>query len=410
MRAPPLLDFLIRGRWGGTTPLLSTLQPINAAWLAVIAGLGLSLIGVHAIDVAKGPLPLDPTQAAPISAMAIKQLLFLGVGLLAGLVIALPHARLLAAISWPLLLVCVGLLVFLLIPFVPSSIVTPRNGARGWINLGVADFQPAEVTKIAFALAVAHFLRYRRLHRRFIGLIAPGLIAAVPVMLITLQPDLGSASLFVPSLFAMLLAAGARLRHLAVIVIAAATAVPAAYPFMKPHQKTRIRALIQQVQGNREGADDINFQSFTAQRLVGAGGVTGLPKQRAKAMVRYNALPEPHNDMVFAVIVLRFGILGAIGTLALIGLWILSALATAAASRNPFGRLVLVGLAAFVAAQTAVNVGMTVGLLPIIGVTMPFVSYGGSSLLTSWLMTGLVFNMALHKPQPPFRDSFEYDD
>lgn len=375
----------------------------HGAWLCLLSAIALSLLGLYAID-------LGVVEGARRQADPAKQLLFVGVGLLAGVIVALPHYRLLGFVAWPVMVLSLASLVFLLLPGVPAWLVTPRNGARGWINLGVVDFQPAEPAKIAFVLAAAHYLRYRSTHRRFIGLVPVGLIAFVPMALIILQPDLGTASLFVPALLAMLLAAGARLRHLALIVTLAALAGPAAYPILKPHQKQRIAALIGQFEGRREGALDINYQSFTAQTLVGAGQWTGSTPGHARALVRFNRLPERHNDMIFAVIVARFGLLGAAAVLALYAVWLAGALLTAANCKDPFGRLLCVGFAGFVGAQAVVNIGMNVGLLPIIGVTLPFVSYGGSSTMTTMLMTGLIFNVAMRRPLPPFRPSFEWDE
>jgi cell division protein FtsW (lipid II flippase) len=391
-----MLESIVRGSHGGLGRLRQTFSLANAAWLTVLASLALSIVGLYAIDLAEARTPADSP-----SGTTLRQGVFLGVGLAAMAFAVVPHYRLLRFIAWPAYAACVALLVFLLVPFVPESIVTPRNGARGWIDLGVSDFQPAEVTKIAFVLTVAGYLRYRRDQRRFRGLIVPGLIAGIPVGLITLQPDLGSASLFVPSLFAMLLAAGARLRHLVLIVLAATLAAPLSWPLLREHQKRRFVAIVQQLRGSEEGAQDINFQSFTAQRLVGAGGLAGVPDARARALIHANRLPEAHNDMIYAVITLRFGLLGGAAVLLLYMLWTVGALATSAACGDPFGRVLAVGLTLFIGVQAVINVGMTVGLLPIIGVTMPFVSYGGSSMLTSWLMTGLVLNVGLRRPEGP---------
>lgn len=388
-----LVESIVRGGYGGSGPLRKNISLLHWGWVTLLASLALSLIGLYAIDLAEA----STIDRSP-SGTTVRQAVFLGVGMSAALFIAVPHFRLLRFIAWPAYIACIGLLVFLLVPIVPESIVTPRNGARGWINMGYADFQPAEVAKIAFALTVAGFLRYRREHTRLRGLLAPGLIAALPVGLITIQPDLGSASLFVPSLFAMLLAGGARLRHLVLIVLIATAAAPASWPLLRPHQKVRIIAILQQIRGSDEGAQDINFQSFTAQRLVGAGRVWGNTDASSRALVRYNRLPEAHNDMVFAVICLRFGLVGGLGVLLLYLIWICSALATAWHCREPFGRVLIVGLTAFIGTQTLINIGMTVGLVPIIGVTLPFVSYGGSSMLTCWLMTGLVMNVGFRRP------------
>lgn len=388
----------LRGVWLG----LRGLNIAHAGWLTVGASAILSVAGVYAIDVAVGygSEGLHPT--------AVRQAVFAAIGMVAGAIIALPHYRLIGRVSWPLMILGLGLLVFLLVPGVPPTIVTPRNGARAWINLGPVDMQPSELVKIAFVITTAWYLRYRTAHRRFLGLIPPALIAGVPIGFIMLQPDLGTASLFVPALFAILVAGGARLRHLTIIVLVAALAAPAAYPILQPHQKARIAALWSQVQGSREGADDINYQSFTAQRLAGAGRASGMAGDHARAVVHFNRLPERHNDMIFAVIAARFGLLGGLGVLMAYAAWVAGAMFVAMACRDPFGRLIAVGLAAFVGAQAFVNIGMTIGLLPIIGVTAPFVSYGGSSMVTAWLMAGLVLNIGLHRPRPPFRDSFEY--
>jgi len=404
----PIWVRLIRGDgWSGHS-VLGSVRVINAAWLTLIASLALTVLGVYAIDLAEATRSGTPDGS--LSLIAIKQSVFLVVGMVASVVIALPHYRVLGYVAGVAYALGVAMLVFLLVPFVPEWLVTPRNGAKAWIDLGVVDFQPGEVMKIAFVLLVARYLRYRSQHRRLRGLVVPGVIAAIPVGLITLQPDLGTASLFVPTLFAVLIAAGARLRHLALIVVCAALAAPLAYPLLRPHQKERLVGIFQQFRGDETGAYDINYQSTRAQTLIGAGRALGNPEPASRALVRYNELPEDHNDMIFAVIVNRFGLLGGLGVLLLYGVWIAGALRVAASCRDPLGRLIAVGIPALIASQMMVNIGMNLGLLPIIGITLPFVSYGGSSLVTSWLMTGLIVNIALHRPRPPYRSSFEYAD
>ncbi|MBM4108129.1 MAG: hypothetical protein FJ255_04870 [Phycisphaerae bacterium] len=379
------------------------LRPLNVAWLSVLAGVGLSVVGVYGIDVAE-----SVQGTGDLSATSLKQLLFLAIGLGAGAVVAVPHYRVFGRLSWPAYAGLVGLLVFLLIPFVPLWLVEPQNGARAWINFGSFNFQPSELGKVVYVAALAWYLRFRKHHRRFTGLLPPAIITAIPVGLITLQPDLGTAMLFVPALFAVLLGAGARLRHLVVVVLLSAAAAPAAYPLLKPHQQARIDGLVKQFQGDRSADQDINMQSRVAQRLIAAGGAQGVGDAKSRALVRYNALPERHNDMVFAVLVNRSGALGGAAIVGGLLLWVAGALLTAAFTRDPFGRLLVIGLAGIVAAQAFVNIGMNLGVLPIIGVTLPFVSYGGSSLITTWIMTGLVFGVALRPPKPPVRAAFDH--
>jgi rod shape determining protein RodA len=284
------------------------------AWLTVLASLALSLVGMYAIDLATS---LETQEGA--AKLVTKQGFFIGVGMLAAAVVAFPHHRFVRMVAWPSMWIVLGLLVFLLLPFVPASLVTPRNGARAWIDVGPIDFQPGEVAKIAVVLVLADYFRYRKNHRTILGLVPPALITMVPVALIVLEPDLGTAMLFVPCLFAMLVAAGARLKHLASIVLIGILAGPAAYPMLKPHQKERITGLINMIQGNPEGADDINYQSLTAIRLAGAGQLEGMTEEKSRAVIHFNHLPERHNDMIFAVIVNRFGMLGGLGVLALYG-------------------------------------------------------------------------------------------
>lgn len=405
---PSKIFRLIQGGGRSNEPITKAIKVINYGWITVIASLLLTLIGIYAIDL--GLSSQSSTGEVVLSTTAIKQMIFLVLGMVACAVIALPHYKLVTAFAWLLFFVCLGLLVFLLIPGVPKSIVTPRNGARSWINLGFTDFQPSEVMKIAFVLAVAQYMRFRSEHRRFKGLIVPGIIAAVPVALITVQPDLGTASLFIPALFAMLIAAGARLRHLTLIVLCAAMAAPVGYQFMKPHQKARIDGLIKQFQGDTSTNFDINFQASRAQMIISAGQATGMSDDTTRAMILYNRLPEQENDMIFAVVVARFGFVGGFVLLVLYGVWVGGAFVVAASCREPMGRLIAVGIPAFIATQVVINVGMNIGVVPIIGITLPFLSAGGSSLITSWLMTGLIVNVALHRPKPPYRSSFEYAD
>ncbi|MBK7406220.1 MAG: FtsW/RodA/SpoVE family cell cycle protein [Phycisphaerales bacterium] len=399
------LAHLIKGSSSPVRSLRSTIRIVHAGWVVLLAGLGLSLIGVYTIDVATNP---TSSGAFDLSALAWKQVVFLIVGLLGAVVIALPHYKLFATIAWPLAFLSLGLLMFLLVPGVPRWLVSPINGARAWITLPMFNFQPSEPAKIAYVLFMALYLRQRDPPESILSLIPPGLLTLIPIGLITLQPDLGTASLFVPSLFGMLVTAGAHLRQLALIVLLASLSAPLAWPFLLPHQKSRFEALLQQIQGDRSREQDINFQSFTAQRLIGAGGITGQSDDKARALVRFNRLPEAHNDMIFSVVATRFGVLGSLAVIGLFLIWFAGALVVAAACKDRMGRITAVGLAGFIAAHVVVNVGMNIGLLPIIGVTLPFVSYGGSSMLTCWLMNGLLFNIAMRRELTPYNPAPRY--
>src|SRR5690606_21052995 len=161
------------------------------------------------------------------------------------------------------------------------------------------------------------------------------------------------------------------------------------------HQERRIAAMIWPERYRNKEA----FQGTVGTRLIGAGGLVGVGEERAALLIKVNALPEPHNDMVASVVGLRWGVVGIWTLLSLYFILVLSFLLVAARSKDPVARLACVGFAAIVSTQVAVNVGMNIGLVPIIGITLPFVSYGGSSLLTMYAMLGLTLNFASRRPQ-----------
>lgn len=383
---------------------------IGPAWIVVFAALALSLLGIYSIDLAEGLRPAPADAILGLSRSAISQLVYLVVGLVVGVAVALPDYRRYGEASWFLMALVSGLLVFLILPFVPPSIVRPRFGARSWIDFGPASLQPSELAKLGYVLLLAWYLRFAKNHRSIKGLLPPAIITGIPVALIMLQPDLGTACLFIPTLFAVLVAAGAKLKHLGLIVLIAAGAAPAAYPLLRPHQKERIQGLFEQIRGNTASSQGINYQPLTAQRLIGSGGVTGLTDERARTLTQYNDLPEARNDMIFSIICNRFGLLGAVVVFALYLVWIAGAVWVSARCREPFGRLVVVGFIGFLLTQVIINVGMNVGLLPIIGITLPFVSQGGSSMLTVWTTVGLIVSIAAREPNLTLRRSFEYPD
>ncbi|MCH8344687.1 MAG: rod shape-determining protein RodA [Planctomycetes bacterium] len=368
----------------------------NVGWVCVGAALLLTSGGVAAIATAE-------------PGFALRHLVHLLVGLAAAAIVAVPHYRWTQRLSYPLLAVVLAMLVFVLIPWVPDVIVRPRNGARRWINLLVTDFQPSELAKIVYVLALANYLRFRSNYRRLLGLLLPLALTFVPMSLILIEPDLGTAMLFLPTLFAMLIAAGAKLRHLAMVILLGLSLAPAMYPLLKPHQKDRLKALVAQVTGDTRYENDIGYQGARAMTLAGAGGWRGLGKQHAAALIIYNHLPEDHNDMVFAVICCRWGLLGGAATWAGFLVLCTGGLLIASQCKDPFSRLVCVGIVALLFSQMTINTGMAIGVMPITGMTLPFVSYGGSSLVSAWIMIGLLLNIAMRRPRYLAREAFAYD-
>lgn len=391
-------------RWGYTATGLYSgtdararlgLRLATPAWLCVGAAVFLSTVGIAAIGTTRPEL-------------ASRQLLFLWVGLGAAIVTTVVPPRSLRNLSWVFLAIAVALLVFVLLPFVPKSLVTPRNGSRAWINLGVSDFQPSELAKIAFILCLAQWYSLQGSPRTMRALLVPVALAALLVGLIVLEPDLGSALLFAPTFAAMTIVAGVRMRYIVLSLLAAAVIAPMAYfVALKPYQQARIDAIAAQIRGDDRFESTIGFQGWRAMRLVGAGGLVGNDRDRARALIEYNKLPEEHNDMVFAVVSCRFGLLGAAAVLGAYALYAFGAFAMAMLARDGFTKLVAIGVGALLFAQMTVNIGMTIGLLPITGVTLPFTSYGGSSLVSCWILTGLLLGIGIRPPTGGEKDPFD---
>ena len=372
------------------------LRRVHAGWIVLAAAAALTLLGVETIGTTR-------------PSVAMRHLELAGVGVVAALLVALPHYSRQRQLSWFFYAAALGLLLFLLIPVVPDAIVHPRNGARRWINLGIIDMQPSELMKIAFVLAMAAHLRYSDHYRRFGGLLVSLAVALPPMALILVEPDLGTAMLFGPALLAMLIAAGARWKHLGVIAVLAMVTAVGMWPLLQPHQKDRVHALIAQVRGDDRYEQGIGYQGARAMMLVGAGQWEGVGAERAAELLEANHLPEEHNDMGFAVVCARWGMRGALLTWGLYAALAFGAVMTAMGTRDPFPRIVAIGLTAMLLGQMMINTAMTMGLAPITGLTLPFVSAGGSSLVMAWMSVGLIFGIAMRREQPMTREGFAFE-
>ncbi len=382
----------------------------NFGWLTLAAALGLTFIGIEVMRYIPIDFPPNPAR---------NQQRNLLIALFAMSLMLLPHPRVIGVAAYPLFALALGLLIFVLIPFVPESIVKPVNGARSWINLRVMNFQPSEMAKVTFVLSLAWYLRYRANHRTLWGLIPPFLFMLVPVGLIIVEPDLGQSLAFGPALLVVLVAAGAKLRHLLSLLLIAAVIVggniaivlfaPAEYQILEDHQQRRISSMIRLASGDRSQVQTDAYQQDKAMTLVGVGGVGGRGPETSEKFLSLYDLPESHNDMIYSVVVNRWGLVGGLAVMGLYLLLVGSMFAAAAATRDPLGRLSCVGFAGIFLAQAVINIGMNLGVLPITGITLPFVSYGGSSLLFSFIMVGLVMNFASRKRAMMARRSFEFD-
>lgn len=320
--------------------------------------------------------------------LAKRQLVWGGLALVVMLLATLSGYRKLWRWSYVALLAAIVLLA--LVYFLP-----PINGVRRWIRLGPIGFQPSELAKLAFVAALARYLACAENYRRLRGLFAPLGIALVPVLLILKEPDLGTALVFLPVLFVMLLAAGARLIDLSVVAVVGLLLVPVLWSQMSREQRSRVTALFEQSIPGEKASDD-GYQVQQSKQMLALGGVWGswLQGQAVEDLAAYH-LPAAATDFVFSMIGERFGKVGAALTLLAFALLVYRALLVGAGTQEPFGRLLVVGLTSLIAVQVLINVAMTVGLTPVTGLSLPLVSYGGSGMLAQGLALGLILNVGI---------------
>lgn len=323
------------------------------------------------------------------------QLTGIALGLAAALVVVLVPYKELVARAYLFYALGLGLLIAVLI------VGPERNHSRRWLNLLGFDFQPSELMKITLVLTLARFIRFRSSYKTFTGLGPPFVLTLVPMALILKQPDLGTALLCIPLLFTTLFVAGARARHLALVLVLGAAAIVPVYKWgLRPYQRQRIEGFLAQLPGasRRKSTKELEaitrgqgYQVNQSKIAIGSGGVLGAD---AEARSTLHWVPERHNDFVFAVVGHELGLLGALAVLGLYGWLLVAILAVGVRHRDPAGRLICVGVFTLFAVQAFVNIAMSVGLMPITGLTLPFLSYGRSSIVVSIVAVALVCNVA----------------
>lgn len=351
---------------------------LSGTWLGLLAA-SLAVIGL--LGIARGDELAGGGDYAP------RQALWLLIAGLAGGVSALIPYRRLKEVSYPFFgAVLLALVLVYLFP--------PRNGSRRWIPLGPILIQPSELAKLAYVLALSHYLMFSENHRRLTGLVMPFVMTLVPVVLILKEPDLGTAMLFFPVLFAMLYAAGARHRHFLLTFCAGVALLPVLWSVMNPEQKSRVTAVFTQSDGGPIDMGD-GYHLHQSKQMLALGRIWGSDVLgEAVDDPRAYRLPAARTDFIFCLVGEKWGVIGTVGILLLFGLFILSGLRVATRTRDPFGRLVATGLVTILGTQVLINTAMTVGLAPITGLTLPLMSYGGSSLVATMIGIGILINIA----------------
>lgn len=365
--------------------LLRSLPPGVLLPALLLCGLGVTFIYSASNDfdrVADG--------LAQTTSHHLKQLQFVLLGVLLMLTVALMPPRWLSGpwYAW------LGLgLVLLGAVFVFGRTV---NGAKSWIVLGPLSLQPSELCKPLLVITLAGYLRYHQRVDSFAAFAACLLISGAFLVPILLQPDLGSAMVFIPVVAAMVWVAGGNRVYLGALAAAALCVIPLAYfsGALKEHQVKRIDIYVSSLQGEVADRTGDGYQILQSMTAIGSGGMTGQGYGTG-IQSQLAFLPERHNDFIFAVYAQETGLVGVSVYLALMFVMLSRMLAIARRTREPFSRLAVIGVAALFFAQMFINIGVVSGVLPVTGITLPLMSYGGSSLLSAFFSLGLVCNVAI---------------
>ena len=313
-----------------------------------------------------------------------RQALYALIGLVAMAVLSRVPFRRLKALAGPLLLTSFVLLVAVLV------MGTSVNGARRWLPVGIIDFQPSELAKLALCLWLAALLAKRAAPQTLGELSRPiGLVVLAACGLIIIEPDLGTSIAIVLMASAMLAVAGTPAR---VLAGAGATLVGLALAaiWLEPYRRERLFAFMDPW-ADPEGA---GFQTVQAMIALGSGGVFGVGL--GESVQKINYLPEANTDMIFAVIGEELGLVGSGAVVAAFVVFGWAGFNVALRCRDPFGKLLSAGITALVAGQALVNLAAVLGLAPLTGIPLPFVSYGGSSLIVGLAAVGILLNIAVN--------------
>ena len=267
-------------------------------------------------------------------------------------------------------------------------------GAQRWLSFGLLNFQPSELMKVALLLALAHYFHGGSAEdvRRPLFLVIPLVIVAAPVGLVLRQPDLGTAIMLLLSAAAIFFLAGVRIWKFVAVGMVAVAAVPIAWQLMRGYQKQRVMSFIDP-EKDPLGAGYHIIQSKIA---LGSGGLLGKGFLQG-TQGHLSFLPEKQTDFIFTMLAEEFGMLGGLTLLALYALVLLYGYAIAFGSRNHFGRLLAMGITSMFFLYVFINISMVMGLIPVVGVPLPLVSYGGTAMMTVLIAFGLLLSVHVHR-------------
>ncbi|WP_417460105.1 rod shape-determining protein RodA [Kordiimonas sp.] len=304
------------------------------------------------------------------------------------LVIATVDIRYWMALAYPAWFLGIALL--LAVEVVGST----GMGGQRWLDIGIMRIQPSELTKIAVVMSLARYFHGRNYDqsRSLRSLLTPAVLIMVPVALVVRQPDLGTGLMIVAGGGAILFLAGLPAWLFVGAFIAIAAAIPVGWQFMRDYQRDRVLTFL-----NPE-ADPLGagYQITQSKIALGSGGLTGKGFLEG-TQSQLNFLPEMKTDFIFTVLAEEFGLIGAVSVLALYMIVLVYGMLIGIGCRSQFGRLLASGLAMTLFLYVLINVAMVMGLMPVVGVPLPMISYGGSAMLTWMIAYGLILSVAIHR-------------
>jgi cell division protein FtsW len=324
----------------------------------------------------------------------LMQLAWCGLGLISCVAMAAVDYQQLKRFAWPIYGLAILLLILVLIPGIGAKV----NGARRWLDLGGVRFQSSEFAKLALVIALA---AYASQHQRHMGefqrgLLLPGAIVAGIVGLVFVEPDRGTSILLAAVSGMVLVVAGARVKYFVPPVLGAG-AFLAWSLWNDPMRMRRIFSWIY-LEENKEG---VGYQAYQAMLALGSGGVNGVGLGSSRQKLGF--LPEHHTDFLFSIIGEELGVFATLGIVALFLGVVLSGLYIARHAREPFGFFLACGIVFLIGLQSAINIGVVTSALPNKGLPLPFISYGGSSLLMMLTAVGMLLSIARRAEVAPAR-------
>ncbi|SDW05462.1 spore cortex peptidoglycan biosynthesis regulator SpoVE [Marininema mesophilum] len=321
---------------------------------------------------------------------AKRQLLFAGVGVLLMFVVSRLDPKLFRQWAKPALIICFALLALVLVPGVGIL----RNGARSWLGIGAFSIQPSEFTKLGVILFLARYFSNRsgEIQTLQYGMMYPLGIAGSAFALIMMQPDLGTGTVMMGTAIILIYIAGVRINYL-VALMGIGLAGFAGLVLAAPYRIKRITAFLNPWQ------DPLNagYQIIQSLFAIGPGGLMGLGLGMSRQKHLY--LPEPHTDFIFSILAEELGFIGAGTAIILFAILIWRGIRVAITIQDMFLSLVAAGVTGMIVIQAVINIGVVSGAFPVTGITLPFLSYGGSSLTLTLVAVGILLNLSRYTDQ-----------